>query len=103
MARPTGFEPVTSAFGRAAAWPDRCLRDIVNLVSRQGRKDWHSVRKGACVWIFRRREGAAREILSPGDRADPGLASVRDSRQFSERSKSQTRVCLDESELGILH
>ena len=58
-------------------WPNRCLRDIVNLVSRQRRKDWHSVRKGACVWIFRRREGAARQTLSPGDSADPGLASVR--------------------------
>jgi Protein of unknown function (DUF3489) len=46
-------------------------------MSRQRRKDWHSVRKGACVWIFRRREGAARQTLSPGDRADPGLASVR--------------------------
>ena len=56
---------------------DRCLRAIVNLVSRQRRKDWHLVRKGACVWIFRRREGAARQTLSPGDRADPGLASVR--------------------------
>ena len=62
---------------RAAAWPDRCLRDIVNLMSRQRRKDWHSVRKGACVWIFLRREGAARQTLSPGDRVDPGLASVR--------------------------
>ena len=61
----------------AAAWPDRYLRDIVNLVSRQRRKDWHSVRKGACVWILRRRDGAARQTLSPGDRADPGLASVR--------------------------
>ena len=29
------------------------------------------------MWIFRRREGAARQTLSPGDRADPGLASVR--------------------------
>jgi hypothetical protein len=55
----------------------RCLRDIVNLMSRQRRKDWHSVQKGACVWIFRRREAAARQTLSPGDRADPGLASVR--------------------------
>ncbi len=62
---------------RAAAWADRCLRAIVNLMSGQRRKDWHSVRKGACVWIFRRCEGAARQTLSPGDRADPGLASVR--------------------------
>jgi hypothetical protein len=62
---------------RAVAWPDRCLRDIVNLMSGQRRKDWHSVRKGACVWIVLRREGAARQTLSPGDRADPGLASVR--------------------------
>jgi hypothetical protein len=62
---------------RAAARSGRCLREIVNLMSRQRRKDWHSVRKGACVWIFRRREGAARQTLSPGDRADPGLASVR--------------------------
>jgi hypothetical protein len=38
----------------------RCLRDIVNLVFRQRRKDWHSVRNGACVWIVQRREGAAR-------------------------------------------
>jgi hypothetical protein len=53
------------------------LRDFVNLMSRQRRKDWHSVRKRACVWIFRRREGAARRTLSPGDPADPGLASVR--------------------------
>ena len=29
------------------------------------------------MWIFRRREGAARQTLSPGDRANPGLASVR--------------------------
>ena len=62
---------------RAAGWADRCLRDIVNLMSRQRRKDWHSVRKGACVWIFRRCEGAARQTLSPGGCADPGLASVR--------------------------
>jgi hypothetical protein len=62
----------------AAAWPERCLRDIVNLLSRQRRKDWHSVRKGACVWGYSSgAEGAARQTLSPGDRADPGLASVR--------------------------
>ena len=53
---------------RAAAWPDRCLREIVNLMSRQRRKDWRSVRKGACVWIFRRRVGAARKTLSPDRR-----------------------------------
>jgi hypothetical protein len=50
---------------------------IINLTPRRRRKDWHSVRKGACVWVFRRRESAARQTLSPGDRADPGLASVR--------------------------
>jgi hypothetical protein len=33
----------------------------VNLVSQQRRKDWHSVRKGACVWVFQRREAAARQ------------------------------------------
>ena len=27
--------------------------------------------------MFQRREGAARQTLSPGDRADPGLSSVR--------------------------
>ena len=63
--------------GSAAGRPDRWLRNLVNLMSRQRRKDWRSVRKGACVWIVLRREGAARQTLSPGDRADPGLASVR--------------------------
>jgi hypothetical protein len=48
---------------RTAAWSDRCLGEIVNLMSRQRRKDWRSVRKGACVWIFQRREGAARQTL----------------------------------------
>jgi hypothetical protein len=65
------------AVAQSVAWAYRCLRDIVNVMSRQRRKDWHSVRKGACVWIFRRREGAVGQTLSPGDRADPGLASVR--------------------------
>ena len=44
--------------GSAAGRPDRWLRNLVSLVSRQRRKDWHSVRNGACVWIFQRREGA---------------------------------------------
>ena len=58
--------------GSAAGRPDRWLRNLVSLVSRRRRKDWRSVRKGACVWIFRRREGAARRTLSPGDRAIRG-------------------------------
>jgi hypothetical protein len=65
----------------SAVWPQRrgptVACDIDNLASRQRRKDGHSVRKGACVWVFQRREAAARQTLSPGDRADPGLASVR--------------------------
>ena len=68
---------VHSSGMRSAGWPDLWLRDVVNLMSQQRRKHWHSVRKGACVWVFQRREGAARQTLSPGDRADPGLASVR--------------------------
>src|ERR1700735_4403249 len=54
------------------------LNTFLSRAARERRKDWRSVRKGACVWIFRRREGAARRTLSPGDRADRGLASVRD-------------------------
>ena len=50
---------------RAAAWPYRCVRDIVNLMSRRRRKDWRSVRKGACVWISRRRRRCPAETLSP--------------------------------------
>ena len=43
---------------------------------RQRRKDWHSVRKGACVWIFRRREGGwaqerLEEILAFRRERDP--------------------------------
>src|SRR3984957_4737841 len=74
---PEGIRTCSLCLRGPAAWPERCLCDIVNLMSRQRRKDWHSVRKGACVWIFRRREGAARQTLSPGGRADPGLAAVR--------------------------
>ena len=55
-----GFGTCDLCLRRAEAWPDCRLRDIVNLMSRPRRKDWHSVRKGACVWIFRRCEGAAR-------------------------------------------
>jgi hypothetical protein len=33
---------------------------LPTLMSRQRRKDWHSVRKGACVRGFQRREAAAR-------------------------------------------
>ena len=58
--------------GSDVARPLLCAKSV-NLMSRQRRKDWHSVRKGACVWIFRRREGAARQTLSPGARVDPGL------------------------------
>jgi hypothetical protein len=73
---PDRFRTCDFAFAGQRRGPTAAC-DIVNLVSRQRRKDWRSVRKGACVWIFRRREGAARQTLSPGDRADPGLASVR--------------------------
>ena len=55
------------------------LASAAVVMSRQRRKDWHSVRKGACVWIFRRREGAARQTLSPGDRA------IRGSRRWGAR------------------
>ena len=58
--------------GSAAGRPDRWLRNLVSLVSRQRRKDWRSVRNGACVWIVLQREGAARQTLSPGDRAIRG-------------------------------
>jgi hypothetical protein len=54
---------------------DHCLRDIVSLASRRRRNDWHSVRKGVCVWIFRRREGAARQTLAPA------IAPIRGSRR----------------------
>jgi hypothetical protein len=51
------------------------LGDIVNLVSRQQRKDWHSVRKGACVWIFR----GAKAL--PGRPLAPAIAPIRGSRR----------------------
>jgi len=72
---PDRFRTCGCSFGGSGV-ADPCLRDIVNLMSRPRRKHWHSVRKGACVWIFRRCEGAAWQTLSPGDRADPELVSV---------------------------
>ena len=93
---PDRFRTCDSAFGGAAARPDRCLLDIVNLVSRQQRKDWHSVRKRACVWIFRgakappgrplapaiapraiqglRTSGVSRIVMLTGDRAETAEA-----------------------------
>jgi hypothetical protein len=59
----------------AASRPDRWLRDIVNLLSRQRRKDWHSVRKGACVWIA----GGAKAL--PGRPLAPASAPIRGSRR----------------------
>ena len=48
---------------------------VVNLLSRQRRKDWRSVRKGACVWIFR----GAKAL--PGRPLAPAIAPIRGSRR----------------------
>jgi hypothetical protein len=74
---PTGFEPVASAFEGSGVARALLSGDVANLVSRQRRKDWHSVRKGACVWIAGGAKALPDRPLSPGERADPGLASVR--------------------------
>ena len=59
---------------RAAAWPDRGSVKSA-ITSRQRRKDWHSVRKGACVWIA----GGAKAL--PGRPLAPAIAPIRGSRR----------------------
>src|SRR5208337_2711910 len=53
-----------------------CDHSSSRSAARIQRNDWLSVRKRACMWTSAtlRRRG---QTLSPGDRADPGLASVR--------------------------
>ena len=53
-----------------------CDHSSSRSAARIRRNDWLSVRKRACMWTSAtlRRRG---QTLSPGDRADPGLASVR--------------------------
>jgi hypothetical protein len=51
------------------------LARYLKLMSRQRRKDWHSVRKGACVWIA----GGAKAL--PGRPLAPAIAPIRGSRR----------------------
>jgi hypothetical protein len=55
-------------------------------MSRQRRKDWHLVRKGACVWVFQRCEGAL--VEEKGAQQPCGRSEARHS---SENVSSQKR------------
>jgi hypothetical protein len=49
------------------------------------------------VWTSRRREGAARQTLSPRDRADPGLASVRGLDWLGPNRRREGRIHVDQT------